>query len=282
MKTGLILEGGGMRGIFTVGILDVFMENNIEFDGTIGVSAGAAFGCNYKSRQIGRALRYNINYRNDKRYASFKSLRETGNFFGVDFCYREIPYELDPIDFEAYNKNPMEFYAVATDMETGQAVYRNISTFDHDAMEFIRASASIPAMSTPVLLDGMKLSDGGTADSVPLKYFESIGYDRNVVVLTQPYGYVKKRNKMMPYVRIAERQFPALIKALDERPKMYNDELQYIYDKEKSGEIIVIRPPKKVKLIPGKSSEADYRDVYNMGRKCAEVYLDRIRKFLEK
>ncbi len=282
MKTGLILEGGGLRGIFTVGVLDVFMENNIEFDGAVGVSAGAAFGCNIKSGQIGRALRYNIKYRNDKRYASFRSLLKTGNFFGVDFCYNEIPYKLDPIDFESYEKNPMEFHVVATDMETGEAVYRQVNKIDHDGMEFIRASASIPGMSTPVLLDGRKLSDGGTADSIPLKYFESEGYDRNVVVLTQPFGYVKKQNAMMPYLRVALKKYPGLLKALDKRPEMYNEELKYIFDKEKSGEIIVIRPPKKVKLVPGKSTEADYMAVYEMGRKSAGIYLDRIIKFLEK
>ncbi len=282
MKTGLVLEGGAMRGIFTVGVLDVLMENNIEFDGVIGVSAGAAFGCNYKSRQIGRALRYNIKYRNDDRYASFKSLRKTGNFFGVDFCYREIPYVLDPIDFDTYEKNPMKFYVVATDMEKGNAVYKEIPRLDHEAMEYIRASASIPGMSTPVVIDGRKLSDGGTADSIPLRYMESQGYDRNVVILTQPFGYVKKKNKMLPYIKIAERRFPALIQAMQDRPDMYNKELEYIFEKEKSGEIIVIRPQKKIKLFPGRSTEADYRAVYEMGRKAGKIYLDRLIKFLEK
>ncbi len=282
MKTGLVLEGGALRGIFTVGILDVFMENGIEFDGTIGVSAGAAFGCNYKSKQIGRALRYNVKYRNDDRYASFKSLRKTGNFFGVDFCYGEIPYVLDPIDFDTYEKNPMKFYVVATDMENGGAVYKEIPKLDHEAMEYIRASASIPGMSTPVVIDGKKLSDGGTADSVPLKYMESLGYDRNVVILTQPFGYKKKKNKMLPYLRMSERRFPALIKAIEDRPEMYNSQLEYVFRQEKQGEIIVIRPPEKIKLTPGRASEADYMEVYNMGRKSALIYLDRVKAFIEK
>ena len=121
MKTGLVLEGGAMRGLFTAGVTDVLMENDITFDGLIGVSAGAAFGCNYKSGQIGRALRYNTEYCNDPRYCSFRSLVKTGDLFGADFCYRQIPCELDKFDMEAFSENPMEFYVVATDIETGKS-----------------------------------------------------------------------------------------------------------------------------------------------------------------
>ncbi len=192
MKKGLVLEGGGMRALFTVGVTDVLMENGITFDGAIGVSAGAAFGCNYKSCQPGRAIRYNTRFAKDKRYCSMSSLIRTGDLFGADFCYKRIPRDLDKFDDEAYDNNPMEFYVVCTDIETGAPVYKSCPVSDEVMLEYIRASASLPLISNIVEIDGKKLLDGGITDSIPLKCFESIGFDRNVVILTQPKDYVKK------------------------------------------------------------------------------------------
>ena len=194
MKTGLVMEGGAMRGLFTAGVIDVMMEEEIEFDGAIGVSAGAAFGCNYKSKQIGRALRYNINYCKDKRYCSMKSLITTGNLYGAEFCYHELPDKLDIFDCETFENNPMEFYLVCTDVLTGKPVYKKCEKADYDCLEWMRASASMPLASKVVEIDGYKMLDGGVSDSVPLKYFESIGYDRNIVILTQPKSYRKKNS----------------------------------------------------------------------------------------
>ena len=196
MKTGLIMEGGAMRGLFTTGITDIMLENNITFDGAIGVSAGAAFGCNFKSMQIGRAVRYNVKYCKDKRYCSIRSLLLDGNLFGKDFCYHEIPEKLDIFDNEAFNNNPMPFYVVCTDVVTGKAVYKRFDRVDENFLEWVRASASLPWVSEIVEVDGLKLQDGGMTDSIPLKYFESIGYDRNIVILTQPKGYVKKKTSV--------------------------------------------------------------------------------------
>ena len=192
MKTGLILEGGAMRGLFSAGVIDVFMENGIEFDAAIGVSAGAAFGCNYKSRQPGRVIRYNKRFAKDPRFCSLRSLIKTGDLFGAEFCYHTIPDKLDLFDTQAYIDNPMDFYVVVTDIETGKAVYINSEEAGEDALECFRASASMPVVSKPVEIKGKKYLDGGIADSVPIQYFESIGSDRNVIILTQPIGYVKK------------------------------------------------------------------------------------------
>ncbi|MFR2189268.1 MAG: patatin family protein, partial [Blautia sp.] len=186
MKTGLIMEGGAMRGMFTAGVIDVLMEAGVCFDGAIGVSAGAVFGCNYKSRQIGRVIRYNKAYCQDPRYVSFRSLLRTGDIYGEEFCYHELPDRLDPFDVKTYEENPMDFYVVCTDVETGKPVYHNCLKGDAEDIQWMRASASMPALSRFVNLDGHMLSDGGTADSIPVRFFESIGYERNVVILTQP------------------------------------------------------------------------------------------------
>ena len=161
MKKGLILEGGAMRGMYTAGVTDIMMENGIEFDGAVGVSAGAAFGCNYKSRQIGRAARYNMRFCNDKRYCSIRSLITTGNIYNTDFCYNEVPAKYDPFDFETYINNPMEFYVVCTNVETGEPVYKKFEGTEESRFDWIRASASMPLVSQIVEIDGLKMLDGG-------------------------------------------------------------------------------------------------------------------------
>lgn len=280
MKTGLILEGGAMRGMFTAGVTDVMMENNVEFDGMIGVSAGAAFGCNYKSRQIGRAIRYNIEYCKDKRYCSFYSLFKTGDIFGADFCYHELPEKLDIFDTEAFIKNPMEFYVVCTDVVTGSPVYHKCDRIDFEDLEWMRASASMPLVSRIVEVGGYKLLDGGISDSVPLRYFESIGYDKNVVVLTQPKEYIKKKNKMMPFLRVALRKYPLMLKALENRHNMYNETIKYICEKEQKGDILVIRPDSVLPVGRIEHNPENLRQTYDLGRKTAQKSMHRIKEFL--
>lgn len=168
MRRGLVLEGGAMRGLFTCGIIDVMMEAGIEPDGLIGVSAGAAFGCNYKSRQPGRAIRYNKRFAKDKRYCSWQSWLKTGNLYNAEFGYHVIPAQYDPFDDSAFNANPMAFYVVCTDVETGRPVYKQLEKATPLAYDWIRASASMPLASKVVELEGMKVLDGGVADSIPL------------------------------------------------------------------------------------------------------------------
>ena len=191
-----------MRGMFTAGVIDVMMENGIEYDGIIGVSAGAAFGCNYKSKQIGRVIRYNMKFCNDKRYSGIRSLLKTGNIYNTDFAYGEVPLKHDVFDFDTYQNTPMDFYVVCTDIETGEAVYHIYGGKDDHGFDWIRASASMPMVSQIVEIDGQKLLDGGIADSIPVRYFETIGYDKTIVVLTQPEHYQKKPNRLMPLIRL--------------------------------------------------------------------------------
>lgn len=228
MKTGLVLEGGAMRGLFSAGVMDVLMEHQIAFDGAIGVSAGAAFGCNYKSRQPGRVIRYNTEYARDPRYCSLRSLFKTGDLFGADFCYHELPNKLDPFDTEAFQQNPMEFYVVCTDVLTGEAVYQKCGIADDECFEWLRASASMPLVSRTVEIGGRRMLDGGIADSIPLRYFEQIGYNKILVILTQPEGYRKKKNKALPLIRLSFRQYPKMVEALEKHHKKYNDTLAYV------------------------------------------------------
>ena len=282
MKTGLVLEGGAMRGMFTAGVLDVLMENKIPFDGAIGTSAGAAFGCNYKSGQIGRTLRYNKKYCRDKRYVSLHSLITTGDLYGADFAYRLLPYELDVFDTKTYSSSPMEFYVTCTDLETGEAVYHKCEKGEDEDLLWMRASASLPLASRIVEIGDGKYMDGGMADSISLKYLQSLGYERNVVILTQPYDYEKKKNKLIPILKLVYRKYPDFIKALETRHERYNETLQYIKDSEKKGEIYVIRPPHKLDIGAVEHNPDELQRVYDIGRAEAEKYLDKIKEFLEK
>ena len=282
MKTGLILEGGAMRGMFTAGVMDVLMENGVTLDGAVGTSAGAAFGCNYKSHQIGRVIRYNTRYCKDKRFCSISSLIKSGDIYNADFCYGDIPSKYDIFDFDTYKKDPMEFYSVCTDIETGKAVYHKYTGDEDSGFDWIRASASMPLVSKIVEIDGKKLLDGGMADSIPLKFFESIGYDRNVVVLTQPADYRKKPNGAMPLIRIAYRKYPKLVEAMANRHTVYNDTIDYINSEEKTGKLLVIRPENPLPVSRMEKDPEKLKAAYNEGRKAADQKLDAVRKFLNK
>ncbi len=280
MRSGLILEGGAMRGLFSCGVLDVFLENCLDFDGVIGVSAGAAFGCNFKSRQIGRAIRYNKRFCRDKRYCSLASLLKTGDLYGGDFCYHAIPETLDPFDDEEFRRNPTEFYVVATDVETGNPCYRRCDRVDGDTMEWIRASASMPCVSRPVERNGKKYLDGGISDSIPLDYFESLGFDRNVVILTRPEGYRKKPSPFLPLFRPFFKKMPEIYRALQSRPQRYNDTLQRIEEKEKAGAILVIRPPAPLPSGKVEHNPQRMQTTYEIGRAAGCSMLDKIHRFL--
>ena len=275
------MEGGAMRGMFTAGVTDVWIENNIGFDGAIGVSAGAVFGCNYKSKQPGRTIRYNMKYCNDPNYMSFKSLIKTGNIFGVQMCYHDIPEKLDPFDEETFEKNPMEFYAVCTDVVTGQPLYHKVKTGIGDDLLYLQGSASLPLVSKIVEVHGRKLLDGGISDSIPLKYFESIGYEKNVVILTRPLGYQKEKSKMARMAKIALRKYPHMIQALERRHLMYNDQLQYIAQREREGRALVIRPKEALPVGHIEKDPEKLRKVYELGRERGAEYLAQVKAFLE-
>ena len=246
MKTGLVLEGGAMRGIYTAGVLDVFMEQGLHFDGVIGVSAGALHGCSFVSGQKGRSIRYFKKYRNDKHFMSMWNLVHTGEVVGKQLCYHDIPERLDPYDYEAFLKSDTEFYATCSNVETGKAEYIKITDMLNQ-IDVLRASASMPYVSKLVDYQGMKLLDGGCTDSIPLEAFRRMGFEKNVVILTQHKGYVKKpQNAKMAELRY--HKYPEFAEALKERHSVYNQSLKEIHRLEEAGEVFVIQPSEKLEI----------------------------------
>lgn len=280
MKTGIVLEGGAMRGMFTAGVLDVFMENELKFDGAIGVSAGAVFGCNFKSHQIGRSIRYNKRFCKDKRYVSYMNWLKTGDLYPVEFCYHTLPFELDIFDQKTYEADPMDFYVTVTDAVTGKPHYEKCNKGDDRDIQWMRASASMPCFSNVVSIDGGEYSDGGTSDSVPLKYFESLGYDRIVVIMTQPKGYRKMQYRGLWLIKKMLRKHPNLYKAMENRHIMYNETMDYIDKCEEEGKIYVIRPTVKLKVKPAEQNPDELERVYQNGRAEGEKHLGGVREFI--
>ncbi|MDD5947154.1 MAG: patatin family protein [Oscillospiraceae bacterium] len=281
-KTGLVLEGGAMRGMYTAGILDVLMEHHVVLDGAIGVSAGAAFGCNYKSRQIGRSIRYNLKYCKNKHYCSVYSLIRTGDLYGGEFCYHKLPTELDLFDVPTYTANPMPFYVVATDVESGKPVYHRADRADDTDMEWFRASASMPLVSNIVQIGDKHLLDGGMSDPIPLAYFQSLGYSRNVVILTQPRGYRKTENKSLPLLRVMLRKYPNAVKVMANRHLVYNRTTQFVLDSEQAGDTFVFAPKESLPIKRICRDPELLQQTYDIGRKQALELLPDLLRFLGK
>ena len=277
---GLVLEGGAMRGLFTAGALDVWMEAGIAFDGMIGVSAGACFGCNYKSRQPGRVIRYNRRFARDPRYCSWSSLMRTGDLFGAEFCYHTLPDELDPFDAKTFAENPMAFYVVATDCATGKPTYVRLDKVDYEALEWIRASASMPLVARPVPIGGSLYLDGGLSDGIPLRHFESLGYARNVVVTTRPRGYRKFPSWKVALAKPFLRKFPAVYRAIATRHEWYNRTLEYIDERVAAGAALLMAPESPLPIHRACHDPDLMQTIYDLGRKAGATALPRLREFL--
>lgn len=279
-KTGLVLEGGAMRGMYTAGILDVLMEHHVVFDGAIGVSAGAAFGCNYKSQQIGRSIRYNLKYCKNKHYCSIYSLIRTGDLYGGEFCYHKLPKELDLFDVPTYTANPMPFYVVATDVKSGKPVYHRADRGDDADMEWFRASASMPLVSNIVRIGDKHLLDGGMSDPILLAYFQSLGYSRNVVILTQPRGYRKKKNQSLPLLRAMMHRYPKAIEVMANRHLVYNRSTELVLDSERAGDSFVLAPKESLPIKRICRDPELLQQTYDIGRKQALEMLPELLRFL--
>lgn len=280
MKTGLVLEGGAMRGTYTTGVLDVFLENDINFDGVIGVSAGAIHGASFVSKQNGRNIRYYKKYASDKRFMSTYSLLTTGDLVGKDFCYNEIPWRLDIFDNETFKNSSTEFYVTVANVETGKSEYIRLNDLKiPEQMEYLRASASMPMVSKIVEVDGKKLLDGGVTDSIPLKAFQNMGFQRNVVVATRSDGFVKL-GEHASLMGIIYRNYPNFVKAIEERPIMYNNEKTYILEQEKKGNIFFIRPEEELNISRTDTNPEHLEAVYQIGRKDGEKALPKLKQWL--
>ncbi len=285
-KCGLVLEGGGHRGIFTAGVLDVLLENNIFVDGVIGVSAGAIHAVNYISRQKGRSVRYTSRYCNDKRYMSLKSLITTGDLFNAEFCYHTLPEKIDIFDNETFEASSIEYYVVCTNVEDGKPFIKKLSSLKEKNMNWLQASASMPLVSKPVLCEDengkmYQMLDGGISDSIPEEAFRNLGYEKNIVILTQPKEYTKKKNSLLPLMKLFFRKNPSLLKTMAERHTVYNKTLNDLEQKEKEGSVLIIRPEVSLSASRTEKDSEKIIETYNEGRKAGEKYLDKIKQFLQ-
>lgn len=279
-NTGLILEGGGMRGLYTCGVLDFFLEKNITFPSIYGVSAGACHACSYLSKQHGRAKRTVIDYIDDKRYASMYSFITSGDIFGEDLVYNLIPNELLPFDYKAFKENPSNLYAVLTNCITGEAEYKQVVDLRKD-ISIIRASSSLPLVSKIVKVDGSKYLDGGISDSIPLARSISDGNNINVVVLTQHRGFRKEPNSMFPIIKARYRKYTNLINSIKRRHIMYNETLDLIYQQENEGKALVIQPKEPVEIGRLEKNKEKLTALYNLGHQDAKLMYNKLLSFIE-
>lgn len=279
MKTGLVLEGGGKRGIYTAGVLDVFLENGISFDGVIGVSAGAIHGCSYVSEQMGRSIRYNLKYGNDYRFMSFLSWLLTGNVVDTKFCYHTLPEKLDPFDNQTFMNSKTDFYVVCSNVETGKPEYILCKDMVKE-IDYLRASASLPFVSRIVKLNGKKYLDGGITDSIPFAAFKEMGYDKLVVITTRPKLYRKKPFIWTWLAKLRYKKYPKFIEAILNRHKMYNQEVEQLQNLEEKGEIFVIRPSRQINISKMEKDLGKVDEMYRLGREDAYQMLDNVLGYL--
>ena len=279
MKVGLVLEGGAMRGMYTAGVLDIFLDNNIKVDGIIGVSAGVLFGVNFLSKQRGRAIRYNKKFAKDKRYMGLHSLIKTGNIINKEFAYYEVPFKLDVFDEETYEKSNTDFYATLTNIETGKPEYIKITNV-FDQMEILRATSAMPFVSEIIELDSGRYLDGGISDSIPIEKCKELGYDKIVVILTRPIEYRKKKpNELL--AKLKYKKYPNLIECINKRYLNYNNTVEKIIDMENKKEIFVIRPSKKIDIKRVERDEEKLQEMYDLGIEDCNKCIEDLKKYLE-
>ena len=279
MKVGLVLEGGAMRGMYTAGVLDVFLDNEMKFDGIIGVSAGVLFGVNYLSKQRGRVIRYNKKFIKDKRYMGFWSLLTTGNIINKDFSFYEVPQKLDVFDNETFMKSDIDFFATVSNVETGEPEYIKLNDL-FAQMEVLRATSAMPYVSQIVELENGKYLDGGVSDSIPVEKSKEMGYDKIIVILTRPLDYRKKKPKEF-IAKTYYRKYPKFAKTLNNRYKMYNDTVEKIIELENKKEIFVIRPSKTLKIKRIEKDAEKLQEMYDLGLEDGQKVLEDLKKYLQ-
>lgn len=280
MKIGLVLEGGAMRGMYTAGVLDVFLDNNIKVNGIVGVSAGVLFGVNYLSNQKGRAIRYNKKYAKDKRYMGIRTLITTGNIINKEFAYYEVPFKLDVFDEKTYEKSDTEFYATVTNVDTGKPEYIRVKNV-FEQMELLRATSAMPFVSRMVTLENKKYLDGGISDSIPIEKCKELGYDKIIVILTRPIEYRKtKSNALITKLRYFN--YPNLVETINTRYKNYNETIQKIIDMEDKQQIFVIRPSKDLHIKRIERDENKLQEMYDLGIQDCKKNLEKLNRYLIK
>ena len=281
MKVGLVLEGGGMRALFTAGVLDTLLDvKELDVDGIVGVSAGALFGANYVSGQKERAIRYNKKYARDKRYMGFHSWITTGNAVNKEFAFYELPFKLDVFDQEKFKESKIDFYVVMTNVENGKSEYVLIKDI-FEQMEYLRATSALPFASKIIEINGKKYLDGGISDSIPIDYCESLGYDKIILVLTRPENSYKE-DKLNFLYKLVYRKYPKLVERLINMGKDYEVVLKKIKKLENENKIFVIRPPKVLKIGRLEKDENKIQEVYDIGLNTGKIEINNLLNYLKK
>lgn len=279
-KLGIVLEGGAMRGMYTAGVLDTFMTAGLMADLVVGVSAGALFGVNYLSGQKGRAIRYNKKFNSDRDYLGIRPLLREGNIVSTEYAYERVPHELDPFDDETYKNSPAKFYAVVTDIETGEGQYIHVKSV-FDQMDVLRASGSMPLVSRPVEIDGHKYLDGAIADSIPYEWMMNQGVDKTIVILTRDASYRKKpMNRLM--TNLYKKEYPLFAEGMANRHNLYNQQTDHLRELEEAGEVFVIRPSRPIKIGRTERDPEKLQKVYELGCRDAKRSLRKLKEYLIK
>ena len=271
-NTALVLEGGGLRGVFTCGVLDCFMDKGIRFPFTVGVSAGACNGLSYMSGQRGRAKSSNIDLMDKHHYVGFKYLLTQGCIMDYKLLFEDFPEKIIPYDYEAYFANTDRFVMVTTNCLTGKAEYLEEKSDSKRVMDIVRASSSLPYVTKITYVDGVPMLDGGIADSIPVEYAKSQGYERMVVILTRNKGY-RKNEKQLPVPKVIYRKYPELRKTLASRNAQYNRTMEMIERLEEEGSLTVIRPVHPIEVDRMEKDTDKLRALYQEGYELAESFL---------
>lgn len=277
MRIGLVLEGGAMRGMFTAGVLDTMMEHGIHVDGIVGVSAGALFGVNYLSGQKGRVIRYNKRFNTDPNYLGLRPLLREGNIVSTNYAYDAVPRRLDRFDDAAFQRSQVPFYAVVSNVRTGQPEYIRIrSVFDQ--MDVLRASGSMPLVSKPVQIGSERYLDGGITDSIPFRWMAEQGYDKLIVVPTQDITY--RKSPTTHAVVLYRLRFPKIAAQLENRHLRYNASVEELIQWEQEGKAFIIRPTRPVVIGTIEKDPERLQAVYNLGVRDAQRKIEELKRYL--
>ena len=279
-QAGLVLEGGGMKGVYTAGVLDFFLDKGVEFSGVYGVSAGACHMCSYLSGQRGRALEVCVDYLDTRKYCSAESLLTTGDLFNVNMAYHLIPEYLNPYDYEAFHKYKGKAYAVVTNIETGKPEYLRIRDMKKE-IDAIRASASLPLVSRNVKYNGKLYLDGGLSDAVPICKSILDGNKKNVVILTKEEGYVRTPASHLGLLKLRYLRYPKVYELMAGRHLAYNDTMDYLKKQQENGQAFVLRPKKKSEVGRIEKNTEKLKALYEEGYRDAEENFTLLQNYLE-
>lgn len=277
----LVLEGGTFRPIFSCGVMDALLDNDVHFPYVIGVSAGITDGVSYVSKQKGRSLDMLLRFRHDKRYIGVRNYLTDRSLFGIKFAYETIPEEIMPFDWETYLENPAEVKVGVTNASTGKIEYLDGKKLDKKC-DMLKATCALPLIFPPIEIDGQKYYDGGICDSIPVKKAESDGHDKMLIVLTRPKGYKKELSKSNVHAaRILKKKFPNMVEPLINRHIMYNAQLEYCNQLEKEGRAVILRPTEEVQIESFEKDLDKIKRVYQFGYDLAVKNMDKIKSLLK-